>query len=248
MTMFPPLPDTVDVEPGVRRGRVPREGYQRGWGLQYGDLRRLVEGESAYAEALTDIGLKSWVAEEKRANLYLLITRFLPRLADRNIVEFGSFQGGTAVFMARLLRLVAPEAIVYALDTFEGMPDTDKTIDAHHRGDFAETSYDALCRRIDELKLDNLVPVRGLFQETFPTLSTGKVGLAHIDADIYSAIKYAQDAVWPRMTGGGYVVYDDAEVSSCIGATQAVEELIQERRVHSEQIWPHFVFRVGLEA
>ena len=37
--------------------------------------------------------------------------------------------------------------------------------------------------------------------------------------------------------------YDDGEVSSCLGATQAVEELIMERHLHSEQIWPHFVFR-----
>ena len=247
MKVFPPLPDLIDVEPGVRRGRAPREGYQRGWGLQFGDLLNLVEHEPAYVDAMASIGLQSWIATEKRANLYLLITRFLPRLADRNIIEFGSFQGGTAVFMALILRQVAPEARVYALDTFEGMPETDKAIDAHHQGDFSQTSLEALRRRIADLRLDNLVPVPGLFQDTFPSLASGKFGLAHIDADIYSAIKYAQDAVWPRMTKGGYVVYDDAEVSSCIGATQAVEELIQERRIHSEQIWPHFVFRVGLE-
>jgi hypothetical protein len=49
------------------------------------------------------------------------------------------------------------------------------------------------------------------------------------------------------MCKGGYLVYDDAHISSCIGATQAVEELIMERRVHCEQIWPHFVFRAGLQ-
>jgi len=247
MTVFPPLPETIDVEPGVRRGRVPRDGYQRGWGLQFGDLRRFVEGEPAYVRALASIGLQSLLAAEKLANLYLLVTRFLPKLPDRNVIEFGSFQGGTAVFIALLLRQVAPEAKVFALDTFEGMPETDRSIDAHSRGDFAETSLEALRRRIDDLELDNLVPVQGLFQDTFPSLSGCRFGLAHIDADIYSAIKYAQDAVWPCMTRGGYVVYDDADVSSCIGATQAVEELIQERRVHSEQIWPHFVFRVGLD-
>src|SRR6202041_3540957 len=117
-----------------------------------------------------------------------------------------------------------PEAKVYALDTFGGMPKTDKTIDAHSAGDFSDTSLEALNQRINELELKNLFPVKGLFQETFPDLAPGeKFGLAHLDADIYSAIKYAQDAVWPRMTKGGYVVYDDADVSSCIGATQAVE-------------------------
>jgi predicted O-methyltransferase YrrM len=246
--LFPALPVTLNVEPGVRRGRVPRDGYLRGWGLQFGELLAFVQNEPLYAESLSGIGLKSWITPKKRANIYLIITRFLDKLADRNIIEFGSFQGGTAIFMARVLRRVAPEAKVYALDTYGGMPPTDRSIDAHSPGDFSDASYDALCRRIEELGLGNLVPVKGLFQDTFPSLAPGeRFGLAHIDADIYSAIKYAQDATWPRMTTGGYVVYDDAEVSSCIGATQAVEELIQERRARSEQVWPHFVFRVGLE-
>ena len=45
--------------------------------------------------------------------------------------------------------------------------------------------------------------------------------------------------------GGGYVVFDDATVSSCIGATEAVEDLLIRRDgLNSEQIYPHFVFRI----
>lgn len=245
--MFTDLPD-IHVAPGVRKGRVPRDGYQRGWGLQFGKLRELVEIEDLFRQAFDNIGLPSWISSEKRANIYLILTRFLPKLTDKNVIEFGSYKGGTAIFMALVLREVAPEARVYALDTFGGMPKTDKSIDAHSEADFADTSLDQLNNRIRELGLTNLIPVKGLFQDTFPDLAAGvKFGLAHIDADIYSAVKYAQDAVWPRMTRGGYIVFDDADVSSCIGATEAVEELVQERKIHSEQVWPHFVFRAGLE-
>lgn len=243
--MFHPLPD-LNVAREPRGGRSPYEGYQRGWGLQFGGFAEKVEQEKLFRSAYDNIGLPTWVAPAKRQNLYLLLTRFLPKLAHQDVIEFGSFKGGNALFMALVLREVAPKAKVYAMDTYEGMPETDKTIDAHSRGDFADTSLDALKARIAELKLTNLVPVKGLFQDTFPSLEAGPFGLAHIDADIYSAVRYAQDAVWPRMTPGGYIVYDDADVSSCIGATQAVEELLMERRIHSEQVWPHFVFRAGL--
>ncbi len=248
--MFDDLPVRIAVADGVRKGRVPKEGYQRGWGLQFGGLMQMVKAERLFVEAFGACQpLSSWISSEKRANIYLLLTRFLPKLQDKNVIEFGSFKGGTAVFMALVLREVAPEATLWALDTFEGMPVTDKTIDAHGKGDFSDSSLPALNEVINQLGLTNLIPVKGLFQDTFPQISAGlKFGLAHIDADIYSAIKYAQDAVWPHMTKGGYVVYDDADVSSCIGATEAVEELIQERRVHCEQIWPHFVFRAGLES
>ncbi len=50
-----------------------------------------------------------------------------------------------------------------------------------------------------------------------------------------------------RMVRGGYYVFDDATVSSCLGATEAVEELVVRRDgLHAEQIHPQFVFRAGL--
>lgn len=42
----------------------------------------------------------------------------------------------------------------------------------------------------------------------------------------------------------GYYVFDDAVSSSCIGAAEAVEEVvIREDGLLSEQIYPHRVFR-----
>jgi predicted O-methyltransferase YrrM len=236
----------IQVAPGVRLGRVAREGYQRGWGLQFGGLAEKVAVEPLYAKSLHKTEIASWVEERKRKNLYLILTRFLPRLGSRDVIEFGSYRGGNAVFMALVMREVDPTAKVYALDTFEGMPATDSSRDVHHAGDFSDVGFETLQGRIRELGLTNLILVKGLFQDTFPALDAGPFGLAHIDCDIYSAVKYSQDAVWPRMTPGGYVVYDDADYSSCLGATEAVEEMIMDRRIHSEQVWPHYVFRAQL--
>jgi predicted O-methyltransferase YrrM len=233
---------------GLRKGRSPLDGYKRGWGIQFGGLDKIIGNDPLYKKCLKEMRVQTWVSEPKRQNLFLLMTQFLPQLQDTNIVEFGTYKGGNAVFMALVMREVCPDAMIYALDTFSGMPATDKSVDAHNEKDFYDADFDGLLEEIERLELRNLVPVKGLFEDTFPNLVVEKrFGLAHIDADIYSAIKYAQSAVWPRMTAGGYVVYDDAEVSSCIGATEAVEEMIMDRRIHSEQIWPHFVFRAGLD-
>ncbi|MGD0002035.1 MAG: hypothetical protein ABSE21_18210, partial [Bryobacteraceae bacterium] len=73
----------------------------------------------------------------------------------------------------------------------------------------------------------------------------GPVLLAHIDCDIQSAVAYAYDAVKPRMAEGGYIVFDDAHSPSCLGATEAVEDLVIRRDgLSCEQIAPHFVFRI----
>ncbi len=85
-----------------------------------------------------------------------------------------------------------------------------------------------------------------MYNDTAPQLVKGvkKVPLAHIDCDIFSAVAYSYDLVKEYMVRGGYIVFDDATVSSCLGATEAVETLaIRRDGLNSEQIYPQFVFR-----
>jgi predicted O-methyltransferase YrrM len=242
-----PLPE-IGTPKTIVGGRSTHDGYQRGWGLMHADVAGHVARHPLYQAGLEASGGWSVMLEAKRMNLFLILTSFFERLAGKDVIEFGSYRGGNALFMARVLWDVAPGAKVYACDTFEGMPATDAGRDLHGAGDFGDSSYEALVERRDTLGLTNLVVIKGLFQDTFPAIARTKprFGLAHIDCDIYSGVKYAQKAVWPLMSSGGYVVYDDADTPSCIGATEAVEQLVMERKLHSEQVWPHWVFRAGL--
>ena len=214
----------------------------------HADLAQQVAADKLYQAAAEASGGWSVMVEAKRMNLFLILTMFADRLDGHDVIEFGSFRGGNALFMAYLMKALYPTAKVYACDTYAGMPTTDAARDLHGAGDFSEASYEALAKRRDKLKLKNLQIVKGLFQDTFPAIARNapRFALAHIDCDIYSGVKYAQDEVWPFMAKGGYVVYDDADTPSCIGATEAVEELVMKRKLHSEQVWPHWVFRAGL--
>lgn len=242
----------VDMAKAVVNGRCVHDGYQRGWGLQFGDLGQLVARDplfrAAYSAAKNNPKTRTVVRYERLANLFLILKYYAQGLASHNVVEFGSYRGGSALFMAVILAELYPDARVYALDTFGGMPETDSERDLHRAGDFSDTNIEAIREAADHLGLHNLELVKGLVEDTAPCVyeRAGQFGLAHLDLDIYSGLKFAQDSVWPFMAPGGYVVYDDATVSSCIGATQAVEELIIERRLNSEQVYPHFVFRAQL--
>jgi hypothetical protein len=244
-TMSLTLPEFPNRTSEFVKDRNPYEGYQRGWGLQFGDLRERVLKDPLYQHAAQLAHGRTVVAEEKRMNLFLIIRFFLHRLASRDIIEFGSWRGGNAIFMAACLKELYPAATVYALDTFQGMPHTDPAIDLHTAGDFSDVDLLGLESFARQKGLDNLRFVKGYFEDTAADVykSAGEFGLAHVDCDIYSAVTFAQDTVLPHLCGGGYLVYDDAGVSSCLGATQAVEEFIMSQRLHSEQIWPHFVFR-----
>jgi GT2 family glycosyltransferase len=88
--------------------------------------------------------------------------------------------------------------------------------------------------------------VQGRFEEAAPSLlpQIAPITLAHIDCDIRSSVAYSYEAVKPYMASGGYIVFDDAQTSSCLGATEAVEDLLIRRDgLNAEQIYPQYVFR-----
>jgi predicted O-methyltransferase YrrM len=243
------LPEIPGVPQGLRAGRSPHDGYVRGWGLEFGDLAKQVRKDPLYQEAISLITGRSYVSEARRMNLYLLLRFYLPTLPPGHIVEFGAYKGGNAVFMAHVAAKALPGTQVYALDTYAGMPATDKTVDAHNAGDFGDNSFEDVLAYVAKSRIANLHLVRGTFEETAAQLvrDSGPFALAHIDCDIHSAVAHAYDAVKPAMVPGGYLVFDDATVSSCIGATEAIESLVVRRDgLNSEQIFPHFVFRAGL--
>lgn len=241
---LPDLPRHLGNE--LRNRRNVRDGYTRGWGIQFGDLRRKVLADPIYREGLALAAGRTILAENNRINLYLILKFFLPHLPLGHIVEFGAFRGGNAIFMAHVAKRLLPGVKIYALDTFSGMPETDGAIDQHSAGDFADVDLAELRAYCKKIGLDNIEFVQGLFEETSPPLfeRVGPIALAHIDCDIYSAVSYSYEIVKSHMIPGGYLVFDDATVSSCLGATEAVEDLLIRRDgLNSEQIYPHFVFR-----
>jgi hypothetical protein len=184
----------------------------------------------------------------RQANLFLLIRFYLQNLSSRNIIELGTWRGGNLLFMARVLKEIDPSAIVFGLDTYCGMPKTVHTLDLHRGGDFSDTDMSAIEGHARKNGLTNIQLVKGDVHNTLEDVcSSTKLGLAHIDLDIYEPIAFSQRVLFSKMVQGGYMIYDDATVSSCPGATLAVEEMIAGRNARSEQIWPHFVFRVSTE-
>lgn len=233
----------------IRNGRNISEGYARGWGLQFDDLREKISKDPLYQEASALANGRTIVTEDNRMNIFLIMKYFLPKISTGHIVEFGSYKGGNAIFMSAVARALLPNTKVYAFDTFNGMPATDNSIDAHSVGDFNDVDLEELRLFCLKNNINNIEFVKGLFEETTSSrLSFIKnVALAHIDCDIKSACEYSYNAVSQYMVRGGYIIFDDAIVSSCLGATEVVENLVIRRDgLNCEQIFPHFVFRHGL--
>jgi len=229
-------------------GRNIREGYARSWGLRYGNLREQINEDTDFKECfmlMKNIGI---VDISRIQNIFLLVKFFLPDLIDNrasSIIEFGSYKGGSAIFIASLVRRLDLPIKVFGLDTFEGMPAVGIE-DLHSKGGFIDTDISEVNKYKDELGLDNLSFVKGLFEDTTIDVlkNTDPVCIAHIDCDIKSSVSYSYNIVKKYMMHGGYFIFDDATEASCLGATAVVEsEVIRRDGRNSEQIYPHFVFR-----
>lgn len=128
-------------------------------------------------------------------------------------VEFGVYQGGSAVKLAEVATKQGRE--LHLFDTFTGIPFVGK-FDQQPLGDFSDTSAEA----VKEL-IPSAVMHVGVFPETMPK-KFPKVAFLHIDADQYQSYVDAIRIFRPLMVPGGVMWFDD--VGCLPSADRAVTE------------------------
>lgn len=229
-----------------RKGRNPFQGLLRAYGIERGNAPQLCEADPLFRDAVELAAGRSFLARSSAMNIFMLLKFFTPRLPFGHIVEFGSYLGGSAIFMLRIAQETMPGARVVGFDTFSGMPATDPSIDTHFEGEHPGADLDALRAYAAQKNLANLDFVRGMFEDTASAAldKLGPVALVHIDCDIFSSVAYSYDVVKKYLVPGAYIVFDDPLYGHCLSAFEAVEDrLVQRDGLHAEQVYPHLVFR-----
>jgi O-methyltransferase len=181
---------------------------------------------SRLAEDLKTAGRTSLVNWDRLWILkcFCLQTRTLPG----EVWETGVYQGGSALFLKRLLQASAPAANQVSLrlfDTFTGLPQPDAARDLHHKGDFSDTTLEEVRRLVGVNDFIRYHP--GLVPDTFAGLERARIRLAHIDLDLYRGTQSALAFIYPRLVPGGIIVCDDYGFMSCPGARRAVDEFFE---------------------
>ncbi len=141
---------------------------------------------------------------------------------DGDVVECGVYQGGTAAMIARIIGESGTRKKLFLFDTFCGMPETDASRDLHRQGDFADTSAEKVEAFVNAPGI--AVIRKGFIPETFAGLESCRIAFAHIDVDIYKSILDSLEFLWPRLSPGGFIVFDDYGFPTCPGARQAVDD------------------------
>ncbi|PWV17199.1 hypothetical protein C3747_19g121 [Trypanosoma cruzi] len=191
-------------------------------------------------DALLDHTMLTWT---RLYGLYRLAKEVCCRDQKGVLMECGVAGGGSVVLLAVVAAHYGGHSRkVYALDTFDGMPDpTTSDILKDLRTPAGATSWGSgtcsalqdnvrrLAKNFDVEK--QLVVVPGMFQETMPDvvkeIHAEGIAMMHLDADWYESTKCALELAWPMVTKGGVVQVDDYNYWD--GCRKAVDEFIQSR-------------------
>lgn len=150
-----------------------------------------------------------------------------------DVIECGVGRGDNSLRMAYWLQDLTQDKIVYACDTYEGMPYTDAetshiTSDVK-RGEYKEWNIERMESIIKKRELISYcVPVKGRIEETLPAqFSDSTFCFAWLDVDLYMPMKFAWEFLAPRVSPGGIIGLHDYEYHRCPGVAEVVQECIE---------------------
>jgi O-methyltransferase len=164
------------------------------------------------AEAETMVGLR------RLDNLEALIADLLRRDVPGDLVETGVWRGGACIFMRGVLKALGDSSRrVWACDSFTGLPRSDPATFRADAGD-EHWTFAQLAVPLEQVRanfaryglLDDQVRfLPGWFRDTLPDAPIERIGLLRLDGDMYESTHVALEALYPRLSPGGYVVVDD---------------------------------------
>ena len=178
-------------------------------------------------------------------NLQFCITDVIERTVPGDLVETGVWRGGSTIFMRAMLKVLnVTDRIVWAADSFEGLPEPDAEkypVEARSFKSAAMTKYyNHLAVGLDEVKrnfaaygmLDDQVKfLKGWFKDTLPAAPIGAIAVLRLDGDYYESTRDALTNLYDKVSPGGYVVIDDYGEDNWTYCRKAVDEFRQERGI-----------------
>jgi O-methyltransferase len=151
-----------------------------------------------------------------------------------DIIEIGTYKGGSGATIALQANRECPEATIYLCDTFQGIVkcgehETEECKDGQHIASISD-----VITALEKLKVKNTKILTGIFpEETQHLIPQDTVfRLCHIDVDVYQSAKDIFDWVWPRLVKHGIIVFDDYGFRHCDGITKLVNDMMLDKDKH----------------
>ena len=186
------------------------------------------EGRDRPLDAETMVGL------HRLDNVHDCIRRVLSDAIPGDLIETGAWRGGVTIFMRGALKAYQDSSrVVWVADSFRGLPRPDPKRFPHDAGD-RHSQQSGLVVPLEQVRgnfaryglLDERVRfLPGWFHDTLPSAPIQRLSILRLDGDMYGSTMVALEALYPRLSPGGFVIVDDyGAVPGCKAAISDFRE------------------------
>lgn len=183
-------------------------------------------------------------------NIQACIEDVIRHNVEGDLIETGVWRGGATIFMRAVLKVHAvSNRTVWVADSFEGLPSLSEE-EAAYKGDASvdvatindggpiALGFAVSLERVKENfekfgLLDGQVRfLKGWFKDTLPSAPIEKLAILRLDGDMYASTMDALNALYGKVSKGGYVIVDD--YNSWPHCKQAVDDFRNTHGIRDE--------------
>jgi len=164
------------------------------------------------------------IGSVRMRNVRMLVEDILRSDVPGDFIETGVWRGGACIYMRAILRTRgASNRKVFVADSFMGLPKPNPeeypadSGDIHHTYEEMSISLDAVKGNFERFGLldEQVVFLPGWFKDTLPAAPIEKLALLRLDGDMYESTMQALEALFDKVSPGGFIVVDDFDLPNC---------------------------------
>ncbi len=158
---------------------------------------------------------------ERLDNIQYCVETALAEHVPGDLIECGVWRGGATILMRAILAAHDDATRkVWVADSFRGLPPPDE---ARYPTDVGDRLFeiDELAVSVDEVREnfrrydlldDRVVFLEGWFADTLPTIACDAFAVVRLDGDMYASTIDALEALYPKLSPGGFLIVDDYSI------------------------------------
>jgi O-methyltransferase len=244
---------------GIRRNLTRYGMHERmpaGWPLRrrlliraFNTLQPMFLGTSPIGQRKRDLGhdwpleAETMIGMQRLTSLQRCVETVLAEDIPGDLIECGVWRGGACILMRAVLAAYGDETrCVWVADSFAGVPPPDT---ANYKADKGvlmrfDIAAPMLAVSKSDVKknferyglLDEQVRfLPGWFKDTLSDAPIDQLAVLRIDGDLYESTIQALDALYPRLSPGGFCIIDDYLIKAC---RQAVTDYRSQHSINAE--------------
>jgi len=195
-----------------------------------------------YGRTIQNLGFQhTMIGRRRLENIELCLNQVLSDHVPGDCMECGVWRGGAVIFMRGYLAAYqVKDRKVWVADSFQGLPKPSLEEDAGL--DLSADLYPMLAISLETVRdlfqryglLDDQVQfLAGWFKDTLPTAPIERLALLRLDGDLFESTRDAIEALYDRISPGGFISIDDY---GCISQCRQAVTAFRERRAITEPI------------